>query len=112
MPLGPVATLLETRNGVRAMARAIWNGQVLAESEAFETVEGNIYFPPESINREFFRESGQRTTCPWKGIASYYDVVVGDEVNGGAAWCYPEPSAAASHIKDHVAFWKGVRVER
>lgn len=93
------------------MARAIWNDQVLAESETFETVEGNVYFPPESINREFFRESDQKTTCPWKGVASYYDVVVDGQVNGGAAWYYPAPSEAASHIKNHVAFWKGVRVE-
>jgi uncharacterized protein (DUF427 family) len=93
------------------MARAIWNDQVLAESEAFETVEGNIYFPPESINREFFRESDHQTTCPWKGLASYYDVVVGDQVNDGAAWYYQAPSEAASHIKGHVAFWNGVRVE-
>ncbi len=93
------------------MARAIWNDHVLAESEAFETVEGNIYFPPESINREFFRESDYQTTCPWKGLASYYDVVVGDQVNDGAAWYYQAPFEAASHIKGHVAFWKGVRVE-
>ncbi|UCG76353.1 MAG: DUF427 domain-containing protein [Gemmatimonadota bacterium] len=93
------------------MARAIWRDQVLAESDTFETVEGNIYFPPESINREFFRASDQHTTCPWKGVASYYDVAVGDEVNAGAAWYYPEPSEAAAQIKDHIAFWKGVRVE-
>ena len=93
------------------MARAIWNDKVLAESDAFETVEGNIYFPPDSINREFFRESDHQTTCPWKGVASYYDIVVGDRENSGAAWYYPQPSEAASHIKDHVAFWKGVQVE-
>ena len=93
------------------MARAIWQGQVLAESDSYETVEGNIYFPPDSIKGAFFRESDRHTTCPWKGVASYYDIAVGDQVNEGAAWYYPEPLEAARGIAGHVAFWRGVRVE-
>ncbi len=93
------------------MARAIWQGQVLAESDTHETVEGNIYFPPDSIKGAFLRESDRHTTCPWKGVASYYDIVVGDQVNEWAAWYYPEPLEAARGITGHVAFWKGVRVE-
>jgi uncharacterized protein (DUF427 family) len=73
-------------------------------------VEGNHYFPPETINREFFRDSAESSVCPWKGTASYFDVVVDGEVNPGAAWYYPSPSRAAANIKDHVAFWRGVRV--
>ncbi len=93
------------------MARAIWQGQVLAESDTYETVEGNVYFPPDSIKGTFFRESDRHTTCPWKGVASYYDIVVSDQVNEGAAWYYPEPLEAARGIAGHVAFWKGVHVE-
>jgi len=93
------------------MARAIWQDQVLAESDTYETVEGNLYFPPGSIKSGFFRESDRHTTCPWKGVASYYDIVVGDQVNEGAAWYYPDPLEAARGIVGHVAFWKGVRVE-
>ena len=91
--------------------RATWKGAVLAESDETVVVEGNHYFPAESIRREHFRESETHTVCPWKGTASYYDVVVGGEVNGDAAWYYPEPSDAAKQIKDRVAFWRGVRVE-
>ena len=91
--------------------KAIWKGAVLAESEETVVVEGNHYFPAESINRDYFRESGTHTTCPWMGVASYYDVVVGDEVNADAAWYYPEPKDAAKEIRDRVAFWRGVRVE-
>ena len=94
------------------MAKATWNGAVLAESEVFEVVEGNVYFPPSAVKREHFRESDTHTTCPWKGLASYYDVVVGGETNKDAAWFYPTPKDAAKNIKDHVAFWKGVKVER
>ncbi|MEX1249162.1 MAG: DUF427 domain-containing protein [Acidimicrobiia bacterium] len=92
------------------MATAKWNDQVLAESNATEIVEGNHYFPPDSINDEFFKASDQSTVCPWKGTASYYDVVVGGEVNPGAAFFYSDPKPAASNIKDHVAFWRGVTV--
>jgi uncharacterized protein (DUF427 family) len=73
-------------------------------------VEGNHYFPPETINREFFRDSAESSVCPWKGTASYFDVVVDGEVNRGAAWYYPSPSPAAANIKDHVAFWRGVKI--
>jgi uncharacterized protein (DUF427 family) len=92
--------------------QAIWNGKVLAESENTVVVEGNHYFPPEDINTEYFETSGRHTTCPWKGTASYYDVVVDGERNQGAAWYYPKPSRAAAQIKDHVAFWHGVKVRR
>ena len=91
--------------------KAIWNGAVLAESDDTVVVEGNHYFPPDSISREHFRESETNTVCPWKGTASYYDVVVGDDVNRDAAWYYPQPKDAALQIKDRVAFWRGVRVE-
>ena len=90
--------------------RAIWKGQTIAESAETVVVEGNHYFPPDSVRREHLRESRRRTTCPWKGEAHYYDVVVGDEANRNAAWAYPEPKEAATHITDHVAFWKGVEV--
>jgi len=91
--------------------KAVWNDAVLAESDQTEVVEGNHYFPSNSLNREFLRENARHTTCPWKGQASYYDVVVDGQVNGGAAWYYPTPKPAAAQIKDHVAFWKGIRVE-
>lgn len=91
--------------------RAIWQDTVLAESDDTIVVEGNHYFPSESLRREFFRDSAAHTTCPWKGVASYYDVVVGDEVNREAAWYYPATKDAAKNIEGRVAFWKGVRVE-
>ncbi len=94
------------------MPKAVWNGQVVAESDKTVVVEGNHYFPPESINLEFLRDSEEHTRCPWKGVASYYDVVVDGEVSRGGAWFYPDPSRAAKKIKDHVAFWRGVRVEQ
>lgn len=90
--------------------KAIWNGTVLAESDDTVVVEGNHYFPPESLHREHLRESDHHTTCPWKGEASYYTVAVDGETNENAAWTYPEPKAAAAQIKDHVAFWRGVEV--
>jgi uncharacterized protein (DUF427 family) len=90
--------------------KAIWNGEVIAESDDTVVVEGNHYFPAESIRREFFAPSDQTTHCPWKGDASYYDVVVGDSTNAGAAWYYPTPKEAAAQIKDRVAFWRGVDV--
>lgn len=94
------------------MARAIWNGAVIAESSTYEVVEGNVYFPPEAIKREHVRPSSTHTTCAWKGEASYYDVVVGDGVNKDAAWYYPAPKDAAKQITNHVAFWRGVTIER
>jgi uncharacterized protein (DUF427 family) len=90
--------------------QAIWNGQVLAESDQTVRMEGNHYFPVNSLNEQFFSESDRHTVCPWKGMASYYDVVVDGEVNKAAAWYYPEPSRLARSIKDHVAFWNGVNV--
>lgn len=92
--------------------RAIWNGKVLAESERYESVEGNVYFPPQSVRREYLRESSTRTVCPWKGVAHYYSLEVDGKSNSDAAWYYPEPKAAASKLRDHVAFWRGVTVEK
>ena len=91
--------------------KATWNGAVLAESDDTVVVEGNHYFPATAIKREPFRESATHTTCPWKGEASYLNVVAGGEVNRDAAWYYPEPKDAAEEIKGRVAFWKGVKVE-
>jgi uncharacterized protein (DUF427 family) len=90
--------------------RALWKGVVLAESDKTVVVENNHYFPVESLHKENFRGSDHHTVCGWKGTASYYDVLVGDEVNANAAWYYPEPKDAAKEIKDHVAFWRGVEV--
>jgi uncharacterized protein (DUF427 family) len=90
--------------------KATWNGATLAESDDTVVVEGNHYFPEESIKKEYFKASDKHTTCPWKGEASYYDVVVDGETNSGAAWYYPEPKDAAKQIDGHVAFWKGVEV--
>jgi len=91
--------------------KAIWNGKVLAESNATVIVEGNHYFPPESIHQEYFQPSDKHTTCPWKGVASYYNVVVDGQVNKDAAWYYPDPKPAAQQIKGRVAFWRGVEVK-
>lgn len=93
------------------MARAIWNGAVLAESDTFEVVEGNIYFPPGSLVRAHFRESDHHSVCGWKGTASYYDVDVDGKVNRNAAWYYPDAKDAAKNIEGYVAFWNGVTVE-
>ena len=92
--------------------KAIWNNQVLAESDNTVVVENNHYFPADSLNKDFFKSSQKHTTCPWKGEASYYDVDVNGKVNPGAAWFYPSPKNAAMNIKDHVAFWKGVVIEK
>ena len=93
------------------MPRATWNGAVIAESDQTEIVEGNHYFPPDSVKREYLQESDHHTTCPWKGQASYYDVRVNGEVNRNAAWTYPNPKPAANQITGYLAFWKGVKVE-
>lgn len=90
---------------------AVWNGAVLAESEDTIVVEGNHYFPPESVNSEYVRESSMHTNCFWKGQASYFDVEVDGQVNRAAAWYYPDPKPAAAQIEDYVAFWRGVRVK-
>jgi uncharacterized protein (DUF427 family) len=92
------------------MSKAIWEGVVLAESNDCVVVEGNQYFPPESIRRQYFKPSSHSSVCPWKGVASYYNIEVNGKVNPNAAWYYPEPKDAARQIKDRVAFWKGVRV--
>jgi len=93
------------------MPKATWNGTVIAESDRTKVVEGNQYFPPDAVRREHLRESSTHTTCPWKGVASYYDVVVGSEVNKDAAWYYPETKEAATDIRGYIAFWRGVSVE-
>ena len=90
--------------------KAVWNGTVLAESDDTVVVEGNHYFPAGSLDRSLFTETSHHTTCPWKGVASYYTVDAGGEENANAAWFYPDPKEAAAEIKDRVAFWKGVEV--
>lgn len=92
------------------MPQAVWNDTVIAKSDDTVVVEGNHYFPPEAVDRQYLEHSDRTTTCPWKGRASYYDVVVDGELNAAAAWYYPEPKDAAAHIRDHVAFWHGVEV--
>jgi uncharacterized protein (DUF427 family) len=94
------------------MPKAIWNGAVLAESDRCEVVEGNYYFPPESINREYFQDSSTHTTCGWKGLASYYTLDVEGKSNPDAAWYYPTPKDAAKNIVGYIAFWKGVEIEK
>ncbi len=93
------------------MPKAIWRDVVLAESDHTEIVEGNHYFPLDSINREYFKESDTRSTCPWKGVASYFTIEANGQVNKDAAWYYPSPKLAAKNITGHVAFWRGVRIE-
>ena len=92
--------------------KAIWNGQVIAESDKTKNIEGNQYFPVESVNKEFLKSSETHTICHWKGTASYFDVVVDGQVNKDAAWYYPQPSDKAMPIKDYIAFWRGVKVEK
>lgn len=92
------------------MAKAVWNGKVIAESDTTVVVEGNHYFPADTIDAEFFMDSSASSVCHWKGTASYYDVVVDGEINKGAAWYYSQPKDAAANIKDYVAFWRGVQV--
>jgi uncharacterized protein (DUF427 family) len=92
------------------MTKAIWEGTVLAESNQCVEVEGNQYFPPDAIKTEHFKPSASHTVCPWKGTASYYDVVVDGKTNKDAAWYYPDTKDAAKHVKGYVAFWKGVDV--
>jgi uncharacterized protein (DUF427 family) len=94
------------------MAKAIWRDKVLAESDRFELVEGNVYFPPETLDRRYVKGSPTTTVCSWKGTAHYFTVVVDGAENPDAAWYYPDPKPAAKNIKDHVAFWHGVKVER
>jgi uncharacterized protein (DUF427 family) len=93
------------------MPKAVWRESVIAESDDVQVVEGNYYFPPGSIKKEFLRASDTTSVCPWKGTASYYSIEVGGETNADAAWFYPDPKDAASHIKGYVAFWRGVEVQ-
>ncbi len=93
------------------MAKAVWNGTVIAESNSTEVVEGNHYFPADSIRREFFEPSQTTSVCGWKGKAQYYSVVVDGKTNVDAAWYYPDPKAEAANIAGAVAFWKGVEVQ-
>jgi uncharacterized protein (DUF427 family) len=90
--------------------RATWKGEVIADSDKTILVEGNYYFPPDSVKRDLLSDSSQHSHCPWKGDASYYDVTVSGESNARSAWYYPEPYEAAVDIKDYVAFWNGVEV--
>ena len=94
------------------MTQALWNGTVIAQSDQTVEVEGNQYFPADSVRREYLRPSTNHSICPWKGTASYYDLEVNGQRNPNAAWYYPDPKPAASQIRDHVAFWKGVEVVR
>ena len=96
------------------MPTASWNGAVIAQAtdEQVELVENNVYFPPSAVKQEYLRPSSHTTICPWKGTASYYDVVVDGQTNANAAWYYPQPKAAAKQIAGHVAFWRGVSVTR
>jgi uncharacterized protein (DUF427 family) len=96
---------------VEERVKAIWNGVVLAESDSTVVVEGNHYFPPDTIKRGYFNESETHTVCPWKGKASYYAIEVDGQVNQDAAWYYPNPKEAARHIANYVAFWRGVTIE-
>lgn len=91
--------------------KAIWNNQVLAESNDTKVIENNHYFPADSIKKEFFKESKTQSNCPWKGVASYYTVEVNGEQNTDAAWYYPDTKHAAKEIEGYVAFWKGVSIK-
>lgn len=93
------------------MPKATWNGAVIAESNDTIVVEGNHYFPPASVNRDYLKDSSTHSRCYWKGKASYYDIVVDGESNKDAVWYYPDPSEAAANVKDYMAFWRGVKVE-
>jgi uncharacterized protein (DUF427 family) len=90
--------------------KAVWKNVTLAESNDTIIIENNHYFPPESVKKEYLQESQMHSTCPWKGEASYYDIVIDGDVNKDAAWYYPEPKEAAKPIKNYVAFWKGVEI--
>lgn len=92
--------------------KAIWNNKIIAESDQTVVVENNHYFPQSAIKQEFFIESDKKTSCPWKGKASYYTVEVDGKTNQDAAWYYPEPKNAAKEIEGHVAFWKGIEVTK
>ena len=101
---------MSTENGNRTTLKAVWKGKVIAESDETVYLEGNHYFPPDSVDSRYVKRSAMRTLCPWKGIASYYSLVVGDETNRHAAWTYRHPFPWIRKIRDHVAFWDGVEV--
>lgn len=103
--------IVKFEESMSLMPKAIWNGTVLAESDRTQVVENNHYFPPDTINKEYFQESNTHTTCPWKGVASYYSIEVDGQVNKDAAWYYPTAKDKAKNIEGYVAFWKGVKVE-
>lgn len=112
MGVTEILRLLKAEKSQRpGVKRAVWNGAVLAESHDTVVVEGNHYFPPDSLHQEYFRPSSSHTFCAWKGQASYLDVVVDGKVNRDAAWSYPDPKAAAAGIRSRVAFWHGVRIQ-
>lgn len=90
--------------------KAIWNGQVIAESNRTINIEGNQYFPEDDVNKTFLSESNTHTVCHWKGTASYYNITVNGKTNTDAAWYYPEPSGLANNIKGYIAFWRGVNI--
>jgi len=94
------------------MARATWNGKIIAESDKTQTVDGYTYFPPQSLKREFLKSSPTTSVCPWKGTASYYTLAVDGKENPDAAWVYQEPKSEAAHIKGHVSFWRGVEIQK
>lgn len=94
------------------MPRALWKGRILAESDRYQILEGNVYFPFDALNLEHFAPSATTSFCGWKGTARYFNVVVDGDENVDAAWYYPDPKPACANIRDHIAFWRGVRVER
>lgn len=94
------------------MAKAVWNDTVLAESDNYQEVEGNVYFPPESVKKEYFSPTDKNTHCPWKGEANYFTIETNGDKNENAAWTYKNPKEAAKKIKEHVAFWKGVEITK
>jgi uncharacterized protein (DUF427 family) len=96
--------------GGTTVMKAVWNSATLAESEKTLVVENNHYFPPNSINKKYFRDSNTHTICPWKGEASYYHIVVDDQINTDAAWYYPTPKQEVAQIKNYIAFWHGVKI--
>lgn len=93
------------------MVKAIWNGEIVAESTKFKIVEGNYYFPPDSAKKQYLKSSQTHSTCYWKGVANYYDLEVKGKINKDAAWFYPQPKPAAKEIKNYIAFWKGVIIQ-
>jgi uncharacterized protein (DUF427 family) len=111
-PVGAIEAGHGLKNQEDSMAKALWNGKTLAESDNIEVVEGNLYFPADSIDCTLFKKSDTTSVCPWKGTASYYTLVVDGKENADAAWYYPTPKDAAKQIKDRVAFWKGVEVQK